>query len=792
MQMRARGVLTGQDATDTVSYFVGIALMAIYYLGTWMLLNRRSRSNFIRKRNPMLLLVQAVTALGTSCLYWANAGGGLTWYYERDVRTFYYAEVSVHYLCGPLYQLTFYARAVMLLNDYYVNYALMRQLRAKYDQQLVIKPSPLEQLIFRSFPRHKRLRCASIRQANSSARRLSRAEFAGIALDSHTVGSMVMLSILTWAMLLVVALMASGTLMSFSIEATDSPYRWIPMYLFALLFLLLMPVLLWEARKVDDPYLLRRELCVAMAILYICLVPYFITMFDDDIRIALNVTDPDVFLLTSTLACHTVFVAVPAVYCRMYERRNLERLKGLTIEQFATMIQQPTIWAEFKNSLAKDYSLESGYFIEQMVLLRSSPCRRSNLVLSQESGRASISVALDVSKMFNYDSQLLSSDLLEEIPRNDKEMTAKIRDIYGQFIAPGSPNELNLTYNMRMAIKKDIDSGNATVLALEPALVEVIILLYRNNYGRFLEYIAQNGTAGRTVPFGHDGIRLRRFLADALGVPLALQHRLLREGKLYVNGERVRAGGRSGAEAALKRQLLAGDTVATPHGTVTGVEKKEAAPTTTTTTGREELEVLYRDADVVVVNKPAGMAVHGGSKQTSATTVAGLLSTLKFDYDDPPRLVHRLDRDTSGVLVLARTRSAAVWMTRAFHPDTPSEDRVEKEYLAVLSRWAAESADYRCIDAAMAVHTDRHTGNQRMCVSEEAGQAARTWYRVLCSSRTHDRALVSLRPETGRKHQLRVHMARYLSPIVGDTKRRYQRTFATRYGETNSKMCYYP
>lgn len=174
--------------------------------------------------------------------------------------------------------------------------------------------------------------------------------------------------------------------------------------------------------------------------------------------------------------------------------------------------------------------------------------------------------------------------------------------------------------------------------------------------------------------------------------------------------------------------------------------------------------VLYRDDDVIVLNKPAGLAVQGGAK--TARHLDGLLDGLKFDAEKKPKLVHRLDRDTSGCLVLARHPRAAAFLGEAFR------DRdTDKIYWAIvtgsprpkigeLRSWMRKAPGVHDADREMmrrAVQTDEgavHAITQYVVLSE-AGQRA-SW--------------VALRPVTGRTHQLRFHMAEMGHAIAGDPK----------------------
>jgi tRNA pseudouridine32 synthase / 23S rRNA pseudouridine746 synthase len=172
--------------------------------------------------------------------------------------------------------------------------------------------------------------------------------------------------------------------------------------------------------------------------------------------------------------------------------------------------------------------------------------------------------------------------------------------------------------------------------------------------------------------------------------------------------------------------------------------------------GPEELQarVLYRDALMLVIDKPAGLPVHPGPG--GGPTLEHGLDALRFGLPWPPALAHRLDRDTSGCLVLGRHRQALSRLGRLF-----ATGRVEKHYLAVVEGEPPEEAGR--IELALGKRSAERGWWMKV---DPRGQKAITEYRV--QRRTDGGAVLELRPLTGRTHQLRVHLAALGCPIRGD------------------------
>jgi RluA family pseudouridine synthase len=180
--------------------------------------------------------------------------------------------------------------------------------------------------------------------------------------------------------------------------------------------------------------------------------------------------------------------------------------------------------------------------------------------------------------------------------------------------------------------------------------------------------------------------------------------------------------------------------------------------------------VLLEDAHVVVLNKPAGLSSQGGRIQ--AHTLDDLLWAFMRSNGKRPDLVHRLDRDTSGVILAAKTKPAAGFLGKALQAR-----RFKKTYLALLS--AAPEPRAGTIDAPLLRQEIGRESYMRAVAPDTPGaQAALSRYRTLSAS--EDGALVELDPATGRMHQLRVHMASIGRPLAGDARYGGALTFAGR------------
>ncbi len=242
------------------------------------------------------------------------------------------------------------------------------------------------------------------------------------------------------------------------------------------------------------------------------------------------------------------------------------------------------------------------------------------------------------------------------------------------------------------------------------------------------------------------GQRIDNFLRTQLrGVPKTLIYRILRKGEVRVNKGRVKP----------EYKLQAGDLVRVPPLRL--AERDEPEPLAQGLLERLEAAIVYEDKALIVLNKPAGIAVHGGSGLSYGVIEA--LRQLRPDAKEL-ELVHRLDRDTSGLLMIAKKRS----MLRHLHQALRG-DGVDKRYMALVrGRWETSKKQ---VNAPLLKNTLR--SGERMVEVTEDGKEALTLFRVL--RRFGDFAtLVEARPVTGRTHQIRVHARHAGHSIGGDSK----------------------
>lgn len=259
--------------------------------------------------------------------------------------------------------------------------------------------------------------------------------------------------------------------------------------------------------------------------------------------------------------------------------------------------------------------------------------------------------------------------------------------------------------------------------------------------------MTQPATSVRHVRAGarDDGQRIDNFLLRQLpGVPKSHVYRLLRSGQVRINGGRAKP----------ERKLVEGDEIRIPP--VRMAEKGETVRPPDEVLNRLRDAVIHEDEHYLALDKPAGYASHGGSGLPYGV-IEAVRAWNRYDYVE---LCHRLDRDTSGVLLLAKSRPALLRAQKAF-----KEGTTEKRYFALLvGRWKGEDRE---VDAAL-VKNSVAGGERYTDVDEEEGKPSRS--RFSPQARYRDATLCEVQIFSGRTHQIRVHALALGHPVAGDRK----------------------
>jgi 23S rRNA pseudouridine955/2504/2580 synthase len=251
-----------------------------------------------------------------------------------------------------------------------------------------------------------------------------------------------------------------------------------------------------------------------------------------------------------------------------------------------------------------------------------------------------------------------------------------------------------------------------------------------------------------------NGMRVDRFFEGRFpGLSFSHIQRIIRKGEVRVNGKRTQP----------KNRLEAGQAVRIPPLQLEAPKPRDDAPQAQKDRAFIKSITLYEDDDVLVLNKPMGLAVQGGSGTTQH--IDGMLGALRGSHPDAqrPRLVHRLDKDTAGCLLVAKTRFAAAALAKTFRTRS-----ARKIYWALVA--GVPKPKQGRVSTYLAKQEEEEDSYMRIAKHGEKDAVHAVTYYAVVDTAAQKLAWISLKPVTGRTHQLRAHMAHVGNPIIGDPK----------------------
>ncbi len=257
--------------------------------------------------------------------------------------------------------------------------------------------------------------------------------------------------------------------------------------------------------------------------------------------------------------------------------------------------------------------------------------------------------------------------------------------------------------------------------------------------------------------------RVDSWVAKNFGIPFSLIQKLIRQKKLLINGKKTNANYRLQDGDLLEIKSNISEKV--------DIHKNNSKKKIISKNLYNQLlaqikrNILFKDENIIVINKPYGIAVQGGSKIN--ISIDDILDGLQFDYPTKPMLAHRIDRYTTGILLLARTKEAAQLLAKMFS----DKNAIVKKYLALLAGVPKNKEGI----VTSKISKEKINTKEKMTNTED-GKKSTTEYKII-NKFGKTLSLVEFIPITGRTHQIRIHAAENLgTPIVGDTKYGWQKS----------------
>ncbi|KAI9144183.1 hypothetical protein BKA69DRAFT_1056160 [Paraphysoderma sedebokerense] len=449
-------------ASDTTAYIITAAVWNVYILSTALLFYLLRKKDIIRKRNIHACLFQVFFSVWTGNIWltrvnlWPTVYASIPWI----------LSAISNYFCVINWLFSYFIRTIILLNDYYsakIASMVNKKSAIKNEEELVqlLHLSPAEKFAFNL---QKRI----INLGKSSSTPDNRQETIALLTNKAGVikgiGFQELLKCLMYSTMieLVILLIVLGYSEGFTSKALSSSHQfrgleWIPLYFATVVFLLLVPAFVYLLRNIKDSLFLRLEQTATFVVFYPFFILYVLTYFVRPISNAFSF-GYNLWLFMLLTIVHTITVTAPALYALLKkDSGNQKVLLNNSIESFTRVLNDATLFAELKQILVENFSIENALFLEEYgVLVPSGASKQTHTILDAEGTQV------------------------------------QIQNIVKMFIVSGAPNELNITSKTRKAIVAAWQKGgHLSAEILEPAKLEVIQMMYQNSYPRLLRKISE-------------------------------------------------------------------------------------------------------------------------------------------------------------------------------------------------------------------------------------------------------------------------------------------------------------